>query len=83
MCLYLQNAARRRQARLLQLHQAQEASKREYYEEMIRQAKISASAQSDDSDITGRLTGGSGYSEMLALRDMETPQGKTSHLPFK
>jgi hypothetical protein len=40
---------------------------------MIRQAKITASAQSDNSDMAGRFTGGSGYSEMLALRDLETP----------
>jgi hypothetical protein len=44
---------------------------------MIRQAKITASAQSDNSDMVGRFTGGSGYSEMLALRDLETPpQGR-------
>ena len=82
--LYLQNAAKRRQARLLQMHQTQEESDREYYEQMIRQAKITASAQSNDSDMVGRLTTGSGYSEMLALREMETPQGWTmSNLTFK
>ena len=57
------------------MHRVEEESKREYYEDMIRQAKITASAQSDDSDMVGRLTTGSGYSEMLALRDMETTQG--------
>ena len=59
------------------MHRVEEESKREYYEDMIRQAKITASAQSDDSDMVGRLTTGSGYSEMLALRDMETTQGWT------
>ena len=59
------------------MHRVEEESKREYYEDMIRQAKIMASAQSDDSDMVGRLTTGSGYSEMLALRDMETTQGWT------
>ena len=81
--MYLQNAAKRRQTRLLKVLQAQEESKREYYEEMIRQAKITASAQSDDSDMVGRFTTGSGYSEMLALRDIETPQGWSDYYKTK
>ena len=57
------------------MHKIEQESKREYYEDMIRQAKITQSAQSEDSDTTGHMTGGSGYAEMLALRDLDTPQG--------
>ena len=58
------------------MHQIEAESKREYYEDMIRQAKITASAQSEDSGITaGCMTTGSGYSELVALRELDTPQG--------
>ena len=57
------------------MHKVQQESNRQYYEEMIRQARITQSAQSEDSGLSGRMTTGSGYSEMLALREMNTPEG--------
>lgn len=74
----LQNAAKRRQERLLRLHAVEAESKREYYEEMIRQAKINPSAQSEDDPALGRMTTGSGYAEMVALRELDNAIGAPS-----
>lgn len=62
------------------MHNIKIEANREYYEEMIRQAKISQSAQSEDSDL-GRTTTGSGYSELVALREMDSGQGTSSSEP--
>lgn len=56
------------------MHRVQAESQREYYEEMIRQAKITASAQSEDSSGLGNMTTGSGYSELVALRELGSAQ---------
>ena len=60
------------------MHQIQAESQREYYEEMIRQAKITASAQSEDSSGLGNMTTGSGYSELVALRELDSGQGTST-----
>ena len=62
------------------MHSVRAEADREYYEEMIRQAKISQSAQSEDSDL-GRLTTGSGYAELVALREMDSGQGASASEP--
>ena len=57
------------------MHQVKTDAQREYYEEMIRQAKISSSAQSEDDSGLGRMTSGSGYSELVALRELDSVLG--------
>lgn len=47
---------------------------------MIRQARITASAQSEDSGV-GRMTTGSGYSELLALRELEGTSSEANGEP--
>ena len=60
------------------MHQVQTESQREYYEEMIRQANLTTSAQSEDSSRLGNMTTGSGYSELVALRELDSAQGTST-----